>query len=177
MTALGVGATAARAEESLGALLARGQQGDAAAQSRLGWMYATGEGVAQDHDEAVRWLRKAASQGDIAAEINLAVSYAKGDGVAQDYAEAANWYRKAADQGNGAAQRNLGAMYAQGQGVPQDFVLAYVWFDIAAKTLSGTDGEAVAKQRDLAASRLTPEELLRATQMVQAWRPSTPVTK
>jgi len=175
--ALAVGVTAAQAAESLDELLARGQQGDAAAQSKLGWMYATGEGVAQNYDEAVKWLRMAADQGNVAAEMNLAVSYAKGDGVTQDYAEAANWYRKAADQGNGAAQRNLGAMYVQGQGVPQDYVLAYVWFDIAAKTFSGAERDAVAKQRDLVASKLTPEQLLRAEQMLQAWKPSTPVTR
>ena len=172
-----VGLAAAHAQESLDQLLVRGQQGDATAQSKLGWMYATGDGVPQDHGEAVKWLRRAADQGNVAAEINLAVSYAKGNGVAQDYAEAANWYRKAADQGNGAAQRNLGAMYLEGQGVPQDYVLAYVWLDIAANTLSGADREAVTKERDLIATKLTPEQLLRATQMLHAWKPSTPATQ
>ncbi|WP_303396492.1 SEL1-like repeat protein, partial [Pseudomonas fragi] len=38
------------------------EQGDAAAQYKLGIMYATGEGVAQDAKQAVTWYRKAAEQ-------------------------------------------------------------------------------------------------------------------
>ena len=36
------------------------EQGDAAAQSSLGWMYDKCEGVALDYAESVRWYRKAA---------------------------------------------------------------------------------------------------------------------
>ena len=39
------------------------EQGDAKAQSDLGFMYAKGQGVPQDDAEAVRWYRKAAEQG------------------------------------------------------------------------------------------------------------------
>ena len=35
-------------------------QGNAAAQTMLAWMYAEGEGVLQDHAEAVKWWRLAA---------------------------------------------------------------------------------------------------------------------
>jgi uncharacterized protein len=174
VVALAIGVvTTAHAEEPLDELLAQAERGDATAQSTLGWKYAKGEGVPQDHAEAVRWFRKAADQGNVAAQINLGVSYAKGEGVAQDYAEAAKWYRKAADQGNGAAQNNLGAMYAQGKGVTQDYTQAYVWFHLAASTLSGADRETAVKERDLAASRLTPAELMRAQQMTQDWKPTT----
>jgi uncharacterized protein len=166
--------TAAPAQEPLNELLAQAERGDATAQSKLGWKYAKGEGVPQDHAEAVKWFRKAADQGNVAAQINLGVSYAKGEGVPQDYTEAAKWYRKAADQGNGVAQNNLGAMYAQGQGVTQDYTQAYVWFHRAASTLSGADRETALKERDLAASRLTPEQLMRAQQMAQDWKPTTP---
>ena len=38
---------------------ARAEKGEAAAQSQLGLMYDLGQGVAQDHVEAVKWLRKA----------------------------------------------------------------------------------------------------------------------
>ena len=169
--------TAPHAEEPLNELLAQAERGDATAQSKLGWKYAKGEGVPQDHAEAVKWFRKAADQGNVAAQINLGVSYAKGEGVPQDYAEAAKWYRKAADQGNGAAQNNLGVMYAQGQGVTQDYMLAYVWFHLAASTLSGADRETAVKERDLAASRLKPEELMRAQRMAQDWKPTTPAAK
>jgi len=39
------------------------KQGDAGAQNNLGVAYATGEGVAKDPEEAVRWYRMAAGQG------------------------------------------------------------------------------------------------------------------
>ena len=39
------------------------EQGHAGAQCNLGVMYENGQGVKQDHAEAVRWYRKAAEQG------------------------------------------------------------------------------------------------------------------
>ena len=39
------------------------EQGDAKAQSNLGLMYANGEGVPQDLEEAHRWMSQAAAQG------------------------------------------------------------------------------------------------------------------
>ena len=38
------------------------EQGDAAAQCYLGICYQTGQGVAQDYTEALRWFRRAADQ-------------------------------------------------------------------------------------------------------------------
>ena len=37
--------------------LEKAQRGDAEAQYNLGYMYATGEGVPEDHTEAVKWYR------------------------------------------------------------------------------------------------------------------------
>ena len=56
-------------------------QGDAAAQRYLGFMYDDGHGVPQDYKEAVRWFRKAADQGDAVAQSNLGVMYDHGRGV------------------------------------------------------------------------------------------------
>ena len=39
------------------------EQGDAAAQYNLGWMYRFGKGVQQNYSKAVKWYRKAAEQG------------------------------------------------------------------------------------------------------------------
>jgi TPR repeat protein len=44
------------------------EQGNAVAQSMLGVMYGSGQGVPQDHVQAVMWLRKAAHQGDASAQ-------------------------------------------------------------------------------------------------------------
>jgi TPR repeat protein len=43
------------------------EQGDAAAQSRLGQMYENGQSVPQDYAEAVMWYRRAADQGSAIA--------------------------------------------------------------------------------------------------------------
>ena len=44
------------------------EQGDAAAQCYFGICYQTGQWVAQDYAEAVRWFRRAADQNDEAAQ-------------------------------------------------------------------------------------------------------------
>ena len=108
------------------------EQGSAQAQYSLGFMYATGRGVAQDNAAAISWYRKAAELGHASAQNNLGVIYAAGQGVPQDHAEAARWYRRAAEQGNALARNNLGFMYANGQGVPQDYAEAAKWFGQAA---------------------------------------------
>jgi len=46
-------------------------QGDPLAQATLGLMYAEGEGVAQDYQEAVRWYRLAAEQGHASGQFSL----------------------------------------------------------------------------------------------------------
>ena len=107
-------------------------QGNALAQSVLGWMYAQGRGVTQDNAQALAWYRKAADQGNAFAQTALAGMYAQGLGVAQDYAQAAVWARKAADQGYVLAQDGLGWMYASGHGVTQDNAQALSWYRKAA---------------------------------------------
>ena len=81
-------------------------QGDAAAQSRLGFMYHEGQGVAQDHVEALKWLGLAAAQGDPGAQFLLGVQYGKGEGVPIDCVLAHMWFSLAAAQGFSIADRN-----------------------------------------------------------------------
>jgi hypothetical protein len=47
-------------------------QGNAAAQSSLGFLYANGQGVPQDAGQAARWFDRAAKQGYTLAQSNLA---------------------------------------------------------------------------------------------------------
>ncbi len=109
------------------------EQGEATAQTNLGWMYREGRGVARDDSEAVRWYWKAAEQGEAVAQRSLGWMYSKGRGVARDDAEAVRWYRKAADQGDAIAQRALGWLYLEGGGVAQDDVEAVRWLRKAAE--------------------------------------------
>ncbi len=104
------------------------EQGNAKAQSHLGYLYYVGEGVPQSYEAAVIWYGKAAVQGDRDAQYNYAVAYAFGEGIKQDYKEAAIWYRRAAEQGHAIAQYSLGISYTYGEGVPQDEKLAAEWF-------------------------------------------------
>ena len=142
-------------------------QGNASAQTNLGFMYDNGQGVPQDYAAAVKWYRMAAEQGAASAQYNLGVMYAKGQGVPQDYAAAVKWYRMAAEQGYASAQTNLGAMYANGQGVPRDNVLAYMWSNLAAATGSAN----AAKTRDLVARRMTPSDISEAQRLSREWKP------
>lgn len=145
-------------------------QGVAAAQEELGELYYAGQGVPQDYAEAAVWDRKAAEQGDADAQYNLGVLYYTGKGVPQDYTKAAEWYRRAAERGDADAQNSLGALYAQGQGVPQDYAKAYFWFDLAAAGKPDTSDAGFAqKNRDLAASHLTPSDLSREQDRAKKW--------
>eukprot|EP00729_Bicosta_minor_P032742 gene32742-biopygen5792 len=99
-----------------------------AAQCSLGAMYDKGEGVEQDHIEAVKWYRKSAEAGNADGQYNLGIIYGNGEGVEQDYVEAAKWYRKSAEAGFAQAQYNLGNMYRKGEGVEQDHVETAKWY-------------------------------------------------
>ena len=54
-------------------------RGDAAAQLKVGDMFADGDGVPEDYGEAVKWYRLAADQGNAAAQYRLGRMFARGD--------------------------------------------------------------------------------------------------
>ena len=88
------------------------EQGYADAQFNLGLIYANGEGVAQDMNEAVELFKKAAEQGHVDAQNNLGALYFMGEGVTRDEDKAIDWFEKAAAQGNEEAKSNLEAIRA-----------------------------------------------------------------
>ncbi len=104
------------------------EQGDALAQSWLGFCCENGNGVSQSYAEAVKWYRKSAEQGDAYAQCNLGYCYESGNGVAQSWIEAVKWYKKSAEQGNARAQYNLGVCYDEGNGVTQSYTEAVKWY-------------------------------------------------
>jgi hypothetical protein len=133
-------------------------------------MFLIGQGVPQDYAEAAVWFRKAAEQGYAYAQSMLGHAYENGQGVPQDYAQAALWYGKAAEQGDALAQWSLGTLYEYGHGVPQDYAEAYFWLNLAASgRIEGIKQEDVAKERDAAASHLTPADLSRAQERARQW--------
>ena len=95
-------------------LLPLAEQGNAAAQNDVGYLYDQGQGAALNPTEAAKWFRKAADQGNDSAQINLGNAYYYGKGVKRNYEEAVKWYQKAADRGNATAKENLGLSYECG---------------------------------------------------------------
>jgi len=109
------------------------EQGNAEAQSNLGFCYQKGKGVTESIIEAVRWYRKSAEQGYAKGQYNLGCCYAFGLGVEKDQAQSVKWFRKAAEQGYKEAQYNLGWCYKNGNGVEVDKVEGLKWYLKAAE--------------------------------------------
>lgn len=119
------------------------EQGDAAAQARLGAAYFRGDGVARDFQEALRWSRLAVEQDNAHGQAVLAAAYNTGHGVAQDTERALYWARLAAEQGNAFGQAVLAILYMSGSGgLAQDYAEAVRWARLAAEQDNG-DGQAV----------------------------------
>jgi len=138
------------------------EQGLAVAQFNVGLMYDMGQGVLQNHGEAVKWYRLAADQGRPDAQYQLGHLYYKHE----QYAEAAKWFRLAADQGRADAQSSLGAMYAEAEGFPQDFVQALKWFILAA----AQNHDDAIQNRDRAVLVMTPDQVAEARKLAAQWK-------
>ena len=100
LAAVGLTITVLPAQDNFAALRRAAEQGHAAAQVRLGAMYANGEGVLKDAAEAVRWYRLAAKQGHVPAQYNLGVMYTNGRGVGKDFVLAHMWFNIAGANGS-----------------------------------------------------------------------------
>jgi TPR repeat protein len=75
------------------------EEGDPAAQNKLGVFYEIGASIEQSDAEAVKWFRKAADQGHGEAMFNLGEMYEAGRGVPQNIDEATAWYKKSCEHG------------------------------------------------------------------------------
>jgi TPR repeat protein len=118
--------------QQIAALHARAQSGDSKAEVQLGMAYASGDGVAADEKEAVKWFRRAAEKGNAAGEYSLAEMYLTGRGVEPDISQAVKWLSRAAESGDARAQFNLAALYVEGQGVSKNKNEAVKWMRKAA---------------------------------------------
>jgi TPR repeat protein len=147
----------------------------AKAQSVLGKMYASGQGVSQNYAEALKWYQLAADQHDAEGQFGLGELLENGRGVLQDYAAAARWYQRAADQDLAEAQDSLGHMYEAGHGVPQDYVQAQKWFNLAASEFTSLDKKplsAAVADRDRVAAKMTPAQIADAQKLAREWKPT-----
>lgn len=103
-------------------------QGDAQAQSRLGYKYLHGDGSPVNYKKAMDLLLKSAAKGNVEAELSVAEMYSEGLGVKADGKKALYWYRTAAAIGNSIAENNVGRAYLRGIGVPVNIKEATKWF-------------------------------------------------
>lgn len=108
-------------------------QGDAAVQNMLGYMYHEGNGVEKSYEKSVKYFQLAADQGLDTAQDNLGHMYKTGKGVEKSYEKAVKYFQLAADQGCIEAQFNLGHMYENGEGVEQSYEKAVEYFQLAAE--------------------------------------------
>ncbi len=68
------------------------EQGNAEAQTLLGAMYWSGEGVQRDHHEAAKWYLRAAEKGYARAQNDIGFMYGFGEGIPpQDDVQAYKW--------------------------------------------------------------------------------------
>ena len=109
------------------------EQGQATAQYILGWIFQNGDGVPQNHTEAIRWYTKAAEKGNADAQYALGAYYMSGNGAARDDAKAATWFRKAAEQDKAPAQYLLGYLLSRGEGITRNNVESASWYRKAAE--------------------------------------------
>lgn len=120
------------ADSAVDSLTAAAENGDAAAQLRLGKRYYEGEGRGHppDYAQAMQWFHRAADQGNAEAQARIGMMYHFGKGVPRDDTEAARWYLLAANGGYAWAQLQLFNMYQEGRGVPRDKAEARKWLDL-----------------------------------------------
>lgn len=108
------------------------EQGNADAQTKIGDMYRTGQGVVQNHAEALKWYQQAAAQGNALAQVGLGMMYEGRHHVRPNHVEAIKWYKLAAAQGNASAQLHLGMIYESPIGVAPNNAEAIKWYQLAA---------------------------------------------
>lgn len=107
--------TTALSGQTLSDLQRRADAGDGDAQTALGTLYETGDGVPLDPARAAALYRAAATAGHAGAHINLATMYLDGVGVPRDPAAAVEWLTRAADRGDAFARLSLGTIYEWGE--------------------------------------------------------------
>ena len=104
------------------------EQGYAPAMGSLGYVLLEGEGVEQDEEKALKWLRKGSNMNDGYSQYLLGNLYVYGRaGLEEDYDEALKLYRKAIEKGETGPLNQLCRMYCLGLGVEVDDDEAIKW--------------------------------------------------
>ncbi len=117
---------------SIAFVQAEADKGHADAVSTLGWMYETGNGVAEDDARAASLYKTAIAQDDSFAQWRMGVMIDEG-AVPGSHGQAVALFRQAAAQKSAGATASLGVMYATGRGVERDYEAAMRYYQAAAR--------------------------------------------
>lgn len=124
-------------QKSFKLLMESAQQGHADAQCGVAACYDYGENdIAIDHEEAIKWWRKAAEQGNARGQWAVGNYYFDN----RDFAQAVQWFEKSANQGEALSQLLLGMCYFKGLGVGRDIQKGY---DLVKKAAEQGDESAI----------------------------------
>lgn len=86
---------------STAGIVSSANHGNVRAETKLGWMYASGRGVPQNFYQSAKWYYRAATGGDGFAQFQLGLLYNKGLGVPVDYVLSYMWLNLSAAQSTG----------------------------------------------------------------------------
>ena len=86
------------------------------------------------------------------------------DDKCQDDDDALSWVRLCADKEQDPTQEMLGAMYKHTE---RDYVQAHMWYSLAA----ARGNEPAAKDRDLLAEKMTPDQIAESQRLAEEWKP------
>lgn len=115
-------------KQAIPLLKADANNGNAQAQFYLGKLYADGNILKKDEDEALIWYRKSARQNNGDAQYSIAQAYFYGHlGLEKDRKKAFDLYEKSAKSGNTDSQIKLGLCYYFGEGTPKDYKQSFIW--------------------------------------------------
>lgn len=109
------------------------EAGDAESQCWLGSLFANGEGVNVDDEQALHWYLAAAGQGNHMAQANTGAFLFMGRGTAKNPTEAVKWLTEAANGADLNGLFNLAVLYAKGEGVEADLGKAASLYQRAAE--------------------------------------------
>jgi len=110
------------------------EQGNADAQTSLGYMYQNAQGCEVNEAKTLELYTKAAEQKQPFALFNLAILYENGmGGVAHDMFKAYDLHMAAAEREVPPAQYEVGLMLERGLGCVQSYSEAAFWYEEAAK--------------------------------------------
>lgn len=162
------------------------KRGDPEAQLNLGFLYATGRGVARDQEEALRWYQSSAEGGNALALETLSIidasladairrelasrdrvaksagtSSALSDARAEDFDE----LKSLAEGGDAIAQAKLAYLYVSGRGAVRNIEAGTYWYQIAGEAGNIAARRAIAFIRDAQDGGRWRRDLVKAIQL------------